>query len=628
MRKLLAGFLLTCALAFGAQTFDASSVKSEIDGASTVSWSHTVATCSASHALLLVFLYADFDQTAVNGGTFNSVNLTKVSGGPNDAHASITTFYLFDPDPGTHTISISTNGKDYGGFGRSYCGSSGSIAPSVIGSNVEVTTDGTTSVSGSATTAGNWLVQMRMGASACGVNFNDSWANRSTSGDLTGSSSDLAPNDTSSHTSSWGFLCNARYASVLVQVVPAAVTVRHTSRLLFGPTYHIQMSNQTGFTASPTSGGDTFYTSNASQTGYVAATVGDGKFGGINTNDHIQAYQLVSYNPADISGTVMSTASGTAGVNALSGWGSIGDGHGCGVNDVNFTASADGPPFWWKGNLYYVGRCQSNNDPFQADTAWIIVSPDGKHFCNWGNVQANGGCTSANWSSTGDGVLDSNNSHGFGAIQWFREAPDFTSKISKMGRNYVVMWGADTATGPACPVNLDPFFDCGYTYSMSSFVRAAPDDNSPFHYAHRFRNNCSTPSGFVPMDPACWQHWDGSTWNTDLDAVADITPGGTGTDCGQTHMLFFNRYNGYWYWAGCAMFPIYRSRNFVKGPSEVLDLPPVLPANYNSFGFSGWMLHTLFQFPDGRTRISVTDNRGLALQDPNTPGFIEFILGR
>jgi hypothetical protein len=76
------------------------------------------------------------------------------------------------------------------------------------------------------------------------------------------------------------------------------------------------------------------------------------------------------------------------------------------------------------------------------------------------------------------------------------------------------------------------------------------------------------------------------------------------------------------------MFPIYRSRNFVKGPWEVLDLPPVLPANYNSYGFSGWMLHTLFQFPDGRTRISVTDNRGLALQDPNTPGFIEFILGR
>jgi hypothetical protein len=54
----------------------------------------------------------------------------------------------------------------------------------------------------------------------------------------------------------------------------------------------------------------------------------------------------------------------------------------------------------------------------------------------------------------------------------------------------------------------------------------------------------------------------------------------------------------------------------------VLDLPPVLPTGYDSYGFSGWMLHTLFQFPDGRTRISVTDNRGLALQDRLRPGLL------
>src|ERR1051326_5376514 len=110
MRKLLAGLLLTCAIAFGAQTFDAVAVKSEIDGATTVSWTHTMGTCSASHGLLLVFLYADFNQTAVNGATFNSVSMTKLSGGPNDSAASVTVFDLVDPAAGAHTVSVSTNG--------------------------------------------------------------------------------------------------------------------------------------------------------------------------------------------------------------------------------------------------------------------------------------------------------------------------------------------------------------------------------------------------------------------------------------------------------------------------------------------------------------------------------------
>ena len=225
------------------------------------------------------------------------------------------------------------------------------------------------------------------------------------------------------------------------------------------------------------------------------------------------ALVLNSYDPANISGTSVTSAGGT-GVNTLSAYGNAG-GNGCfGSLDNNSSCSAGYNPFIFKHNLYFPIQSQYDGPNYSAQRAAMIMSPyePGRnppymqHWCNWANFRHGGNsgpnsCDSGNWSATGDYVTGDSMTIGgtayTRAVQW-DNAGDY-NWTNPMGHNYVVRWGQDDGSTCGAPAGLDARVDPNYVYTFSHLQGAA----GKVVYILLRRFGCSGN----PMDPANWQHW-------------------------------------------------------------------------------------------------------------------------
>jgi hypothetical protein len=225
---------------------------------------------------------------------------------------------------------------------------------------------------------------------------------------------------------------------------------------------------------------------------------------------HIVALKMDSYNPAKIAGTSVTSAVST-GVNSVSGWGVPGQ-NGCMGGNPSLSCASGERPFSVGGTIYWPIQAQYDGDYFGVNRQAIIRSPDRmQHWCNWANVQAYGGCTSANWSSAGD-VITANSMTYNGqlktAVQW--PWPDY-SFGNVMARLYAVPWGPDTATGPVVPAGVDSRVDTSYTYAFGIATTNGATDPTPVTL-HRVSTAGCLLTGCD--DPGNWQHKNGSTWDS------------------------------------------------------------------------------------------------------------------
>ncbi len=86
-------------------TFDAKSMSTNGANASSVTWSHTVAT--GANILVITIACRGGSPTGV---TFDSVSATSIISKTNADGYNSFIYYLMNPNSGTHTVSVTTNG--------------------------------------------------------------------------------------------------------------------------------------------------------------------------------------------------------------------------------------------------------------------------------------------------------------------------------------------------------------------------------------------------------------------------------------------------------------------------------------------------------------------------------------
>jgi hypothetical protein len=223
-----------------------------------------------------------------------------------------------------------------------------------------------------------------------------------------------------------------------------------------------------------------------------------------NANRHVMVRELKTYDPFSAANTTIPI------INSMDDYGTAGD-RGCySVVNVN-RAMSPGLNIWsWNGNLMLFIQCQYTGQPYSTYSNTLITSPDfGQHWCNYAHYTGNGNvCNSgAPWSATGD-LPRSNTSQD---IQW--PADLYSETQSYMGKSTLVQISQDGAARPTIPR-----VDTSYEYFISNQGTGGGGGTVHKLFAHRFK------LADDPMLPASWQHWNGSSYQSELSAVADIMP--------------------------------------------------------------------------------------------------------
>jgi hypothetical protein len=218
---------LSATSSYAALTFDSISPRPESysPGSGTVVWTHTMGTCSTSHGLLIAYLGVNASQSKLGSATYNGVAMTEIAGGPATGAGSGRAYYLVDPPAGANIISVGVNTiGDYGGYSISFCGASANpIDTASVRSGMNSGTG--SSITVTASTAGNFLVAFTMSDQIRTFSTADGWTNNQHQNVLASSVSYLAANDTNPHTSSWTWGGGtANWQTMAFGVIPNGVT--------------------------------------------------------------------------------------------------------------------------------------------------------------------------------------------------------------------------------------------------------------------------------------------------------------------------------------------------------------------------------------------------------------------
>jgi hypothetical protein len=321
---------------------------------------------------------------------------------------------------------------------------------------------------------------------------------------------------------------------LLGQVIAGKSAIKGVATLgsFNGLTYTATLTNHTTFTQNSNpppacQQGDTTYFSDWTKNtdggawsgGLILGTVGDGCWAGTNSAHIVGPLNLTAYNPASIGGTTVNSLAGFT-VNPMSGWGTIGQNFCMDSTESNNSCSVGFHLFSFKGTLYWAIMSQFDGDPEGGSSQAIIASPDYLHACNEANISGFSGCTSSNWSSTGDVITDQFMTYNGGshqAVQWFKpNTGDPTRWQNNMTRLNVIQWSQDSSTGYTLPTGIPPTVDTGFVYAISMYkdnVGTQADyttENPSAMYLSRFPMIATNAA-----DNTAWQHWNGTTYVAD-----------------------------------------------------------------------------------------------------------------